>query len=76
MPFLAGQNAVNHRQYKGSCFAGSRLRTSDQVATLQNDRDGLLLDGRGVTKAHGIQAIQQIGVEIKVVKCHPSGEVV
>ena len=49
---LGGVDVLDHRQTERGGLARARLRLADHVAPLQEDGDGLLLDGAGLLVAH------------------------
>ena len=42
----AGVQSFQHRQHEGGRLAGARLRARQQVTAVEDERDGLRLDGR------------------------------
>ena len=59
-----GVEARENGQRKGRRFAGARLGGADHVAALEDERDGLLLDGRRLGKTGGADG--QLGVVRKL----------
>ena len=55
---------IDDGQQKSGRFAGARLRAGDEVSFVQDDRNGLFLDGGGFLKADGVQSIEQVVIEL------------
>lgn len=65
-------NAAQHAQREGSRLACAGLGLGDEVLCLavgaQNEREGGLLDLGGLVEAHGVDALEQLGAQLKVLK--------
>ena len=64
------QQPVQQRQRIGSRLARTGLSAGDNIAPLQDDRNGLLLHGRHLLKIHGVDAVQHLVFQIEFVKSH------
>ena len=53
-------------QDKSCGFTGSRLSRPHEVLSVENDRDGLLLNRGGFLKATGFHCLEKAFVEIKM----------
>jgi len=60
---VARRDALQGRQHEGRRLAGAGLRAADDVASGNDGRDGLFLDGRGRGIAHGAHRLQEAWVE-------------
>ena len=68
MAVLGVRNLVEQRQQVGGGFAGAGLGAGNQVFAVEDFRDGLLLYGGGLLIIHGVDASQQVVVEVEFVK--------
>ncbi len=60
--FARCHDFMDDGQHKGGSFAGAGLGDANEVFALQNQRDGLLLDGCGGGEIECVNAVQQVGV--------------
>jgi hypothetical protein len=61
---------VQQRQRIGSRLARTGLGAGDNIAPVQNDRNGLLLHRSHLLKIHGVDAVQHLVFQIEFVKSH------
>ena len=64
------QQPVQQRQRIGSRLARTGLSAGDNIAPVQNDRNGLLLHRSHLLKIHGVDAVQHLVFQIEFVKSH------
>ncbi len=57
---LAGAHLLHDRRHEREGLAGAGLRAADDVASVQQERDALLLDRRRLGEAHGADRSQQL----------------
>jgi hypothetical protein len=60
------QQALDDRQREAGGLAGTGLRRAHHVLALHDDRDRLALDRRGRGVAHGLDGIDDAGIEAEV----------
>jgi len=65
-----GLEALKEREHKGRGFAGACLGKAKDIATGENGRHGLALDGGWGCISAGLYAGEYLGVKLKLVKTH------
>ncbi len=63
MRLVGFQYFLNNGQHESGCFTRAGLRRTDEVFALQDQRNGLLLDGGSDFKIEGVDAVEQVRVE-------------
>ena len=63
-------DTVQRGQHECRCLAGAGLRTADDIASFQQRRDGLGLDGRRFVVAASGECLQDLRREVKFFKTH------
>lgn len=64
------QQPVEQRQRIGRRLAGSGLGATDDVAALQDHRDGVFLDRSHLLKIHIVKSVEDLILQVKFVKSH------
>jgi hypothetical protein len=69
-------NALENTNGKGGSFAGARLGLGDEIVTLDEGKNGALLDGRGLLESIGVDSTEELLLEAHGVEAFDAGIVV
>jgi hypothetical protein len=69
VPLLSTHYLIHYRKQVCSGFARARLRAGDQILVIEDNWNGLLLNGCGGSETHGGKTVHEFLIELKIGEC-------